>query len=237
MQLTPSPDVKMMFPVRRKPSTSRAEFIAYWFAHHMPVTIAAMAGRGRGYIGTVLQAAQESGHEWDGMAQMFLAEPLRNPRKGFAAKPVDSFHERIEPYFGWATREYMVLAGADDLPLQPLTLSIPSPTSRSGFFKVVSLRPNATDADHESLQSFWLHERAPKIADAMREAKGFRYVIGLSLEPETSPYAGMEELYFHDEAAWQHFQELVKADDSVGWALDEDSYLYYADTEFVGIPA
>ena len=59
MGIVPSPDVKMVFPVRRKPTTSRHEFVAYWFAHHMPFTIAAMAGRGRGYIGTVFKGAED----------------------------------------------------------------------------------------------------------------------------------------------------------------------------------
>jgi hypothetical protein len=226
----------MMFPVRRKPNTSHDELIAYWFAHHMPVTIAAMAGRGRGYIGTVFKATQESDGGWDGVAQMFLSKPLPNPPEGFGAKPVDSFHERVEPYFGWATREYVVESGADNLPVRPLTLSVPYPTSRSGFFKVVSFVPAKAEVDQESFQSYWLDEHVPRVANAMRQVNGFRYVVGLSLEPEAAPYAGMEELYFHDASAWQRFQEVVQPDEMSRWIVDEGPQMFFSDTEFVAIP-
>lgn len=237
MDIAPSPDVKMVFPVVRKPTTSHQEFVAYWFAHHMPFTIAAMAGRGRGYIGTVFKATQDNAGRWDGFAQMFLAEPLRNPPEGFGAKPVDSFQERVEPYFGWATREYVVKSGVDYLPVRPLTLGVPFPTSRSGFFKVVFFVPAKADADHVSFQSYWLNERALRIADAMSQVDGFRYVVGLSLDPETAPYAGMEELYFHDASAWRRFQELVDAGDMARWVAGDGPQTFFSDTEFVAIPA
>ena len=78
----------MIFPVRRQTTISRTEFIASWFAHHMPYTIKAMGDRGWGYIGTVFNAAdQVSDTAWDGIAQMFLNEPLRNPCGGFGVVP------------------------------------------------------------------------------------------------------------------------------------------------------
>lgn len=236
LDIAPSADVKMVFPVKRKPTTSRHEFVAYWFAHHMPFTIAAMAGRGRGYIGTVFKGAPDNGGGWDGFAQMFLADPLRHPPEGFGARPVDSFQERVEPYFGWATREYVVESGADHLFVRPLTLGLPFPTSRSGFFKVVVFVPPQADADHGSFQSRWLTERAPRIADALRQVDGFRYVVSLSLEPETAPYSGMEELYFHDESAWRRFQALIGADDMAWWGAGEGPQTFFSDTEFVAIP-
>ena len=87
MDTEPTPKIKMIFPVKRKSETSREEFIAYWFAHHMPVTISAMAGRARGYIGTVFKPPAEGRGEWDGMAQMFLSRELKAPPEGFGADP------------------------------------------------------------------------------------------------------------------------------------------------------
>jgi hypothetical protein len=45
----------------------------------------------------------------------------------------------------------------------------------------------------------------------------------------------MEELYFHDESAWQRFQALAGADDLARWG--EGSQTFFSDTEFVAIPA
>ena len=102
----------------------------------------------RGYIGAVFKATQDLSCVWHGVAQMFLANPLRNPPEGFRAKPLDSFQERVEPYFGWATCEYVLESGTDNLPGRPLALSVPFSTLRSGFFKVISFLPAKADRDH-----------------------------------------------------------------------------------------
>ena len=70
----------------------------------------------------------------------------------------------------------------------------------------------------------------------MRQVNGFRYVVGLSLEPDSAPYAGMEELYFHDESAWRRFQEVVQSDEMSRWIVDEGPQMFFSDTEFVAIP-
>ncbi|MBT6431208.1 MAG: hypothetical protein HOK30_26315, partial [Rhodospirillaceae bacterium] len=36
-----TPGAKMMFPIKRRATTSREELIAHWFANHMPDVIAA----------------------------------------------------------------------------------------------------------------------------------------------------------------------------------------------------
>jgi len=227
-----STGVKMIFPVKRKPVVSREEFIAYWFAHHMPVTIDAMGDRGWGYIGTVFDPAEED-QQWDGIAQMFLDESLPNPPAGFGAKPVDSFHERaVQPYYGWATREIVVISGSDELPVRPLTLNAPFPTSRSGFFKVVTFVPMVQSADNEALQSDWLNRRAGRIAHAMQQVNGFRYVVSLGVELEVGAYLGMEELYFHNQASWHRFQEIAPADGVASDGVQQ----YFAATEFIAIP-
>jgi hypothetical protein len=228
-----SAGVKMIFPVKRKPTVSREEFIASWFAHHMPVTIEAMGDRGWGYIGTVFEPAEEPGERWDGIAQMFLDVPLPNPSLGFGANPVDSFHERaVQPYFGWSTHEFVVTAGSDELPVEPLTLNDPFPTSRSGFFKVVTFVPLQPAADNAALQAHWLEERAPWVSRALQQAGGFRYVVSLGTDVQAGAYLGMEELYFPGKTAWLRFQEITSQDDIVG----RTASLYYAGTEFVAIP-
>ena len=236
MEIEPTPDVKMMFPVRRKPNTTHEEFLVYWFAHHMPVTIAAMGDVGRGYIGTPFQAAADGTHPWDGMAQMFLAEPLATPAEGFGAKPVDSFQEHAQPYFGWATQEYVFLQGDEFLPVRPLTLHAPFPTTRSGFFKVTRLVKAKNASEFDELHAYWLQEHAAHVVEAMRAANGFRYVVGLSLEPQNAPYAGMEELYFPDVSNWQNYQQIMQDNDLSKWVDDEGVQTFYTDTEFVAIP-
>ena len=229
--------IKMLFPVKRKIGVSHEEFIAYWFAHHMPVTIEMMGDRGWGYIGTVFKAAQDGNHVWDGMAQMFLDQPLANTSEGFGAKPVDSFHDRaVQPYFGWATREFVILDGSEKLPVQPLTLGSPFPTSRSGFFKVVNFVPTPADRDHQTFQSDWLSSRIDWVTQAMGQTDGFRYVVSLSLDPDAAIHAGLEELYFPNRAQWLRFQEIVSAHDSARWTLDGNVQTLFSDTEFVAIP-
>jgi hypothetical protein len=236
LEILPSPDIKMIFPVRRKSNTTHEELLAYWFAHHMPGTIALMGDVGRGYIGTPFKAAEDGSHLWDGIAQMFLAEPLATPPEGFGAKPKDSFHEHVQPYFGWATREYIFLQGDELLPVTPLTLNAPFPTSRSGFFKVTRFVEANNDIDDTSLHNCWLQEHAPNVVDAMSTVGGFRYVVGLSLETQHAPYLGMEELYFPDSSAWQRFLKIFQTNNTPEWIVDEGVWTFYADTEFVAIP-
>lgn len=237
MEISPSPDIKMMFPVRRKPNTTHEELLVYWFAHHMPVTIALIGDVGRGYIGTPFKAAEDGNHFWDGIAQMFLAEPLATPPEGFGVKPMDSFHQHVQPYFGWATREYIFLHGDERLPITPLTLNAPFPTTRSGFFKVTRLCGRDNGVNDTSFHTRWLQKHAPHVVDVMRAVGGFRYVVGLSLEPDHAPYLGMEELYFPDSSAWQRYLKIMQAKSTTEWVNDEDlCTTFYADTEFVAIP-
>lgn len=236
--MKPSDGIKMIFPVRRQTTISRTEFIASWFAHHMPYTIKAMGDRGWGYIGTVFNAAdQVSDTAWDGIAQMFLNEPLHNPCGGFGMVPADSFHERaVEPYFGWPTKEFIILSGSNDLQVHPLTLDAPFPCSRSGFFKVVMFTPANPQVDPQLLETHWRQTRAPQMQGTMEATKGFRYVVSIGQNQthrgHHREYAAMEELYFNDEADWHNFLRIVKPDPF----LPSDIAYYFADTEFVAIP-
>ena len=234
-----SQGVKMIFPVRRQIETSHTEFVASWFAHHMPFTINAMGDQGWGYIGTAFNHSDDiQDPPWDGIAQMFLNKPLPNPPGGFGVIPADSFHERaVQPYFGWATTEFMVVPGGDQLEVRPLTLGEPFPTSRSGFFKVVIFTPASRNTDPQQLETHWRRTRAPQIEQAMTEVGGFRYVVSLDqgneIGEQISAYAAMEELYFNKPADWDNFLTIVKPDPLV----PDHAPHYFSDTEFVAIPA
>ena len=73
-----------------------------------------------------------------GMArQNFGTTRLPRPAQASGVEPYDTFQQVVEPYWPWATREYVVIDGA--LPLKPLTPNEPFPCTRSGFFKLTFL--------------------------------------------------------------------------------------------------
>lgn len=232
----PTDHVKMMFLIRRKPDFSREELIAHWFANHMPDVIErqhAQASAGKPaasrYMATVFN---DGPGRWDGVAQLWFAQALPRPDRPFGAPPVDSFQERAEPYMPWATREYVALPG--DLPVTPLTLNAPFPTSRSGFHKITYLVTARPDVDYTAFYDHWLDVHVPSVLDTMNTTGGIRYVVSHSLDPASEPYAGMAELYFQDEASAQAFGRALP-DDGIG-AFIADLDLYTSGTEFIGIP-
>ncbi|MGE0624013.1 MAG: EthD domain-containing protein [Pseudomonadales bacterium] len=234
---TPTPGAKMMFLIRRRPRVSREELIAHWFANHMPGVIqrqALQASAGKPaawrYIGTLYDAAPEN--VWDGVAQLWFDEPMAMPKEPFGTHPADSFQEKAEPYLPWATTEYVVLNG--ELPVTPLTLNPPFPTTRSGFLKLTSLVTARPGIDHHALCRQWLDVHAPISASVIRKHGGFRYVLSLSRDPENAPYAGMAELYFETLDAWRACAAELTADGME--AFIERSDFYTAGTEMVGIP-
>jgi len=231
--VAPGPAVKMIYLIKRRPGTSREELIAYWFSHHMPYTIKAMGHTGSGYIGTIYD---DNDYPWDGAAQMFMNKPLRTPEEGHGSIPSDSFHEHVQPYFGWATREHIALDGSEHLPVRPLTLGDPFPTSRSGFFKVTCLVKIKPGLDHEALNDHWLSVHVPNVAETLIGVGGFRYVVSLSLDPDKSNYAGMSELYFHDRLAWDQYRRTLQSDGMDEWVANEGCLMMHAQTEFVAIP-
>lgn len=237
MTMQPTPGAKMMYLIRRRPGVSREELIAHWFANHMPGVIRSMelqasAGRtaARRYIATLFDAQEEPG--WDGVAQLWFDAALPAPAEPHGTRPADSFQERAEPYVPWATTEYVVLDG--ELPVTPLTLNAPFPTTRSGFVKGVFLLAAKADADHGALCAHWLDVHAPNVVEHMTPHGGFRYVISQSLNPESEPYAGMAELYFRDAEGWQAFLGALP-DDGLGNYI-ERAELHLSGTEMIGIP-
>ncbi len=232
-----TPGAKMMFMIRRRTGVSREELIAHWFANHMPgviqrQTLQASAGKpaARRYLATVFDPTP--GGNWDGVAQLWFDEPLPRPKEPHGTHPADSFQERAEPYVPWATAEHVVLDGA--LPVRPLTLNPPFPTTRSGFFKLTSLVTTKPGVDHQAMCDQWLEVHAPAAAAIITRHGGFRYVVSLSTDPANELYAGMAELYFPNEASWQACAAELTPDGMD--AFIERTDFYTAGTEMVGIP-
>ena len=238
-----TPGAKMMYLIKRKPETSREELVVHWFANHMPAVIQSQkdgAARKRmhatRYIATLFDADAAGAHPWDGVAQLWWPRALPRPANGFGAEPRDTFQQKAEPYFPWATREYVVIDGSEHLSTAPLTLNAPYPMTRSGFFKVTFLVATKPGTDYAALFEHWLKVHVPNVSAVMQAVNGFRYVVSHSIEPAAEPYAGMAELYFHDAEAWAAYRRTIKADGMEQWVDAERMDVLRAQTEMVGIP-
>lgn len=236
-----TPGAKMMYLIRRRPESTREELIAHWFANHMPAVIkrnldnraAGKPGASR-YVATLFDPRDGAASAWDGVAQLWYAEPLPRPETPHGASPTDTFQEKAEPYWPWPTREYVVIDGA--LPLAPPTLNPPFPCTRSGFHKVtflVSLKPGA---DSAALFDHWLDVHVPNVCANMAASGGFRYVVSHSLEPGRDAYAGMAELYFPNPDGWAAFRAGIKPDGMDQWVDVDATQVFHSGTEMVGIP-
>jgi hypothetical protein len=242
-QVEATPGAKMMYLIRRRASVTREELIVHWFANHMPGVIkgqhdAADAGRphARRYIATLFDPDGNGASLWDGVAQLWWDAPLPRAKTPHGTTPRDTFQQKAQPYVGWATTEYVVLDGADRLPVQPLTLNAPFPCTRSGFFKVTSLVRAKPAARYAELFEHWLGVHAANALAVMREVGGFRYVVSLSIEPESEPYAGMAELYFPDADAWARFAAALQPDGMDRWVDASAAQFFTSGTEMIGIP-
>jgi EthD domain len=242
-EFEPTPGAKMMYLIRRRAGVTREELIAHWFANHMPGVIkgqhdAATAGRphARRYIATLFDAGDRLDAAWDGVAQLWWDAPLPRTKTPIGTKPRDTFQQKAQPCGGGATTEYVVLDGSDELPVQPLTLNAPFPCTRSGFVKVTSLVRVKPNARHAELFEHWLGVHAGNARRLMREVGGFRYVVSLSNEPESEPYAGMAELYFPDADTWARFAAALQPDGMERWVDASEGHFFTSGTEMIGIP-
>lgn len=242
-KISPYPDVKMMYLIRRKADTSREELVAHWFANHMPLVIEGQkkqAEKGKlhakKYIATLFDADKEGKHAWDGVAQLWWERALPTPDEPHGTTPTDTFQQKAEPYSPWATTEYVLMEGTDRLPIEPLKLNDPFPCTRSGFFKVTFLVSTQKEADHAAFFHHWLTVHMPNVRNVMNEVGGFRYAISHSIDPAAAPYAGMAELYFHNAEGWRQYAKTIKADGMENWVDNASTHLLYAQTEMIGIP-
>jgi hypothetical protein len=240
-----NPIMKSQYLIKRKPSASREELVAHWYANHMPQVIqsqqkAAKAGYPYAlkYLVTLYDANQKGEHAWDGIAQLWWSKPLPPVKVPIGTEPTDTFQQKVEPYVPWDTREYVVMEGADHLSTEPLALNDPFPSTRSGFYKASFLvgastvRSGAADADE--FFAHWIDVHALNAVSVMQQVGGFRYVVSHSLEPRQEPYVGMAELYFPDREAWQEFIQNLKPDGMEKWV--DSSIVLGSVTEMIGIP-
>jgi len=238
-----TPGAKMLYLIKRKPTTSREELVAHWFANHMPLVIQAQhdqAAKGkphaRHYIATLYDANKKGEHPWDGMAQLWFDRPLPMPKVAHGITPSDSFQQKIEPYLPWASKEYVVMDGSEYLKVEPLTLNAPFPCTRSGFYKVSFLVKAKEDADFDKFYSHWLNTHVPNVRSTMDYVEGFRYVVSHSIDPQAEPYAGLAELYFHDESGWAKYREAIKPDGMEKWVDQDGTLVLGGRTEMIGLP-
>ncbi|MCP3913168.1 MAG: EthD domain-containing protein [Actinomycetia bacterium] len=237
-----TPGAKMNYLIKRRPSTSRDELVANWFANHMPAVIAgqlAAAEKGklhaRRYVATLFDADRDGNHVWDGVAQLWWDQALPQPDQPHGTEPADTFQQKAEPYVPWATTEYVVIDGSERLPLVPNTLNPPFPCSRSGFLKVTFLVGIQGDADPTELFDHWLNVHVPNVGGVMNEVGGFHYAVSHSTEPGAGPFAGMAELYFPDADGWRRYRKTIQADGMERWVDPATTVVLRADTEMVGI--
>ncbi|MDA1073674.1 MAG: EthD domain-containing protein [Proteobacteria bacterium] len=245
MAQTPRPaatdGAKIVYLIKRRADTAREELVMHWFANHMPDVIHTQLrnfekGRRHAtkYIATLFDADDNGAHPWDGMAQLWWDAPLNRPAVAHGTEPTDTFQQKAEPYLPWATTEYVILDG--QLPVEPLTLNDPYPTTRSGFFKVTFLLTNKPGVEPAALFDHWLEVHVPNVRGVMEQVGGFRYVVSLSLEPHLEPYAGMAELYYHTESDWIDYRKLI-TDDGMGELVDADATLrLHSHVQMIGIP-
>ena len=235
-----TPGAKMQYLIKRRAETSREELIAHWFANHMPGVIARQdRNRAAGtphathYTATLFDPESGEAQPWDGVAQLWYAAPLPHPAQASAVEPYDTFQQKVEPYWPWATREWVALDGA--LPLAPNTLNDAFPCTRSGFCKQVSLVAAKPGVDIDAFFDHWLDIHLPNVRDAMTKVGGFRYTVSLSIDMAHAPYAGMPELYFHDADARAEFWDILEPD-GVHELIDPKTTLRFTSgTEMVGI--
>lgn len=233
-------DAKMVYLIKRKRTTTREELVAHWFANHMPGVIdrndrhrASGKPSASHYVATLFNPRPNTPHDWDGMAHLWYKAPLPRPAQASAVEPYDTFQQMVEPYWPWATREFLVLDG--DLPLAPLTLNEPFPCTRSGFFKVTFLVALKNGAERNALFDHWLDVHVPNVRATMEKSDGFRYAVSHSLEPVSEPFVGMAELYFRDADGWAEYRKIIQPDGMEQWLDYDATQIFYSGTEMVGI--
>ncbi len=77
----PSPGVKMIYPVRRKPGISRERFAEHWLHKHVPIVLRYMNGVSR-YVTNVVVGPWGKAPEIDGLVELHYLNPeaMKGPR-------------------------------------------------------------------------------------------------------------------------------------------------------------
>ena len=236
-------NAKMIYLIRRRSGVSHDELIMHWFKNHMPSVIesnrVAQLQNRRGaskYIAQLFENTGKSHPTWDGMAQLWYREPHRPMNQAAGTNPTDTFQQKAEPYWNWATKEYVVRDGSESLSIEPLALNEPYPSTRSGFLRLNYLVGVKPSIDYEAFYKHWLDVHVPNVESHLDGAGGFRYVVSHSIYPESAPYAGMAELYFADSAGARAFQSNIQPDGMEQWIDASNTHVMHGNTEMVGIP-
>ncbi len=233
----------MNYLIKRKPTTSREELVAHWFANHMPGVIESQTSRAEQgklaanrYVATLFDAGRKGAYPWDGIAQLWWDRALPRPEELMGTTPMDSFQQKAEPYAQWATTEYVIMDPSERLGLEPLTLNPPFPCTRSGFFKVIFLVGTVEGTDYDAFFDHWLDAHVTNVRNVMNEVGGFGYAVSHSIEPEVEPHTGMAELYFDNVDQWVKYNEIIKPDGMERWVDMSGTLILTAQTEMIGIP-
>ena len=231
---------KVIFLIRRREGVTRDELIMHWYKNHMPAVIASnLNASSQGlnaasrYIAQLFLPDDSDSWIWDGMAQLWFSDPLPPMSQAAGSNPSDTFQQKAEPYWNWATKEYVVREGSEMLSEEPLTLNEPYPSTRSGFFRVNYLVGAKQGIDYSEFYEHWLQVHVPNVESVLDGCGGFRYVVSHSLYPDRAPYAGMAELYFHGTDGLRKFQSHIKPDGMERWM---DPHIMRGNTEMIGIP-
>lgn len=234
---------KMIYLIKRKPTTSREELVMHWFASHMPLVIqaqkdAAAAGKphARRYLVALFDPNREGEHPWDGMAQLWWDQPVPRPQEPRGATPTDTFQQKAEPYMPWATTEYIVIDGSERLSTAPLTLNAPYPSTRSGFLRMSFFVQAKPGTDYAAFFDHWLNVHVPNVKATMETVGGFRYVVSHSITPDAEPFAGLAELYFPDPSGWDRYRAAIQPDGMEQWVDPDRTFVFRGSTEMIGIP-
>ena len=238
-----TPGAKMIYLIRRKPDTSREELVMHWFANHMPLVIGsqkeavkARQPHATKYTPILFDADRDGNYPWDGMAQLWWNKPLSRPTVAFGTEPTDMFQAKAEPYMPWATREYVVMDGHQELTTRANPMNADYPCTRSGFFRVSFLVKAFSQVNYDVFFNHWLQVHVPNVKNTMEKVGGFRYVVSHSIEPEKEQYAGLAELYFHKASGWDEYRETIEPDGMETWVDGTGMLVLRGQTEMVGIP-
>ena len=91
-------------------------------------------------------------------------------------------------------------------------------------------------SDFGKFYDHWLNIHVPNVKSVMEEVGGFRYVVSHSIDPLAEPYAGMAELYFHDDTGWSSYLQNIKPDGMGEWVDGEGTLALGGKTEMIGLP-
>jgi hypothetical protein len=186
--------LKLLYPIRRRPTVTHDELAAYWREVHMPAVIAHLTPRR--YSVTLFDQRREA--PFDGMASVTYDDEerarLEQGRTMPAAVANDGFGDRIEPTDRLEVTEHVVLDGEPPPDAHKLT-------------GLVTARPGV---DPRDAWRAWLDDHAPNVAEGLAANGGVRYVVNLAdRHRREGRYLGAAELWFVDrDAARAHLSQV-----------------------------